>query len=222
MFEALAAIPAAPREASVGTRSGGFEPAGRRRTTQRRRLRNAQATSGSRRPACGIGPKASLMLLLSTLLSARSGLDRVEPALAPQRSPNRPGRLKSAGRLLGWKRYYRRPARSARATRAEKRMAAFRIAVIEGDGIGKEVVPEGVRVLEAAAQSVRSRSALGSARLGLRSPRPLRPHDARERARPHRRPRRDLSRRDRLADGVGRRIAVDAVDADPARSFNNM
>jgi tartrate dehydrogenase/decarboxylase/D-malate dehydrogenase len=31
-------------------------------------------------------------------------------------------------------------------------MAAFRIAVIEGDGIGKEVVPEGVRVLERAAK----------------------------------------------------------------------
>ncbi len=31
-------------------------------------------------------------------------------------------------------------------------MAAFRIAVIEGDGIGKEVAPEGVRVIEAAAR----------------------------------------------------------------------
>ena len=31
-------------------------------------------------------------------------------------------------------------------------MAAHRIAVIEGDGIGKEVVPEGIRVLEAAAR----------------------------------------------------------------------
>jgi len=31
-------------------------------------------------------------------------------------------------------------------------MAAFKVAVIEGDGIGKEVVPEGVRVLEAAAR----------------------------------------------------------------------
>jgi tartrate dehydrogenase/decarboxylase/D-malate dehydrogenase len=31
-------------------------------------------------------------------------------------------------------------------------MAPFRIAVIEGDGIGKEVVPEGIRVVEAAAR----------------------------------------------------------------------
>ena len=29
-------------------------------------------------------------------------------------------------------------------------MASYRIAVIPGDGIGKEVVPEGLRVLEAA------------------------------------------------------------------------
>ena len=29
-------------------------------------------------------------------------------------------------------------------------MASYRIAVIPGDGIGKEVVPEGIRVLEAA------------------------------------------------------------------------
>ena len=29
-------------------------------------------------------------------------------------------------------------------------MAAYKIAVIPGDGIGKEVVPEGIRVLEAA------------------------------------------------------------------------
>ena len=32
-------------------------------------------------------------------------------------------------------------------------MAGFRIAVIEGDGIGKEVVPEGIRVVDAAARA---------------------------------------------------------------------
>jgi tartrate dehydrogenase/decarboxylase/D-malate dehydrogenase len=36
--------------------------------------------------------------------------------------------------------------------KAGKRMAAARIAVIEGDGIGKEVVPEGIRVIDAAAR----------------------------------------------------------------------
>ena len=39
-------------------------------------------------------------------------------------------------------------------------MATHRIAVIPGDGIGKEVVPEGLRVLEAAA--TRSASASSS------------------------------------------------------------
>ena len=34
---------------------------------------------------------------------------------------------------------------------------AYRIAVIPGDGIGKEVVPEGLRVFEAAAKSTGSR-----------------------------------------------------------------
>ena len=31
-------------------------------------------------------------------------------------------------------------------------MKSYKIAVIEGDGIGREVVPEGIRVLEAAAR----------------------------------------------------------------------
>src|SRR5437879_12992176 len=35
-------------------------------------------------------------------------------------------------------------------SRGERSMKSYRIAVIAGDGIGKEVVPEGVRVLEAA------------------------------------------------------------------------
>jgi isocitrate/isopropylmalate dehydrogenase len=35
---------------------------------------------------------------------------------------------------------------------ARKEMKTYRIATIPGDGIGKEVVPEGVRVLEAAAR----------------------------------------------------------------------
>ncbi len=37
-------------------------------------------------------------------------------------------------------------------------MATYRIAVIPGDGIGKEVVPEGQRVLEAAGESTASSS----------------------------------------------------------------
>ena len=36
---------------------------------------------------------------------------------------------------------------------------AFKIAVIAGDGIGKEVMPEGLRVLDAAARALRHRAA---------------------------------------------------------------
>jgi len=32
------------------------------------------------------------------------------------------------------------------------KLKSYKIAVIEGDGIGREVVPEGIRVLEAAAR----------------------------------------------------------------------
>ena len=42
-----------------------------------------------------------------------------------------------------------------------------RIAVIPGDGIGKEVVPEGLRVLDAAAPQVRHQLLLRSIRLEL-------------------------------------------------------
>ena len=43
-----------------------------------------------------------------------------------------------------------------------------RIAVIPGDGIGKEVVPEGIRVLEAAGASLRLRVRVDALRLELR------------------------------------------------------
>ena len=46
---------------------------------------------------------------------------------------------------------YKMPRRDAATDRVED-VAAYKIAVIEGDGIGKEVVPEGVRVMEAAAR----------------------------------------------------------------------
>jgi len=35
----------------------------------------------------------------------------------------------------------------------EAQLKSYKIAVIEGDGIGREVVPEGIRVLEAAARA---------------------------------------------------------------------
>ena len=54
-----------------------------------------------------------------------------------------------------------------------------KIAVIPGDGIGKEVVPEGLRVLEKAAREVRHRARIRALRLELRLLREDRPDDAR-------------------------------------------
>ena len=67
-------------------------------------------------------------------------------------------------------------------------MAGFRIAVIEGDGIGKEVVPEGIRVVEAAARAFGIGISWDYSGLGLRLPCAFRPHDARGRAFAHFRP----------------------------------
>ena len=50
----------------------------------------------------------------------------------------------------------------------------YDIAVIPGDGIGKEVVPEGIRVLEAAA--AKQRPALPLGRVSLELPAPSRQH----------------------------------------------
>src|SRR5882762_237747 len=46
----------------------------------------------------------------------------------------------------------RRPQDVTSRVRLRQTMATYRIAVMPGDGIGKEVVPEGQRVLEAAAK----------------------------------------------------------------------
>ena len=58
-------------------------------------------------------------------------------------------------------------------------MAAHRIAVMPGDGIGKEVVPEGQRVLEAAAQKFGVELRVRAFRLELRLLREARDDDAR-------------------------------------------
>ena len=44
---------------------------------------------------------------------------------------------------------------------------SMKIAVVPGDGIGNEVVPEGIRVLEAVGSAVRPRLHLGHLRLVL-------------------------------------------------------
>ena len=76
-----------------------------------------------------------------------------------------------------------------------------RIAVIAGDGIGKEVVPEGVRVLEAAARS--SASGFTFSTISTSPPATITrkhgTHDAGRLEGADRRARRDLLRRRRLA-----------------------
>ena len=62
-------------------------------------------------------------------------------------------------------------------------MKTFHIAVIPGDGIGKEVVPEGIRVLEAAGKRFGFQFEWKHFRLELRNLRQNRPHDARRRHR---------------------------------------
>ena len=62
-------------------------------------------------------------------------------------------------------------------------MASYRIAVIPGDGIGTEVVPEGIRVLEAAGSKYGVSFEFDELPLELRGLRPDRADDARGRSR---------------------------------------
>ena len=95
-------------------------------------------------------------------------------------------------------------------------MKTHRIAVIPGDGIGKEVVPEGLRVLETAAAQVRHRARIRAFRLELRLLRQARPDDAGGLVRDAVAVRRDLLRRRRLArDGARPRVAVGLADPVP-------
>ena len=97
-------------------------------------------------------------------------------------------------------------------------MRQLRIAVIPGDGIGKEVIPEGIRVLDAVGRRFGVRFAVGRAPLGLRvlSRRHGRmmPEDGLAQIR---RPRRHLPRRRGLARRARPRLAVGPADPDPPR-----
>ena len=53
-------------------------------------------------------------------------------------------------------------------------MNTYKIAVIPGDGIGKEVVPEGLRVLEAAARHFGFESGVSNISIGAAKPTPRR------------------------------------------------
>src|SRR5262245_60128655 len=57
-----------------------------------------------------------------------------------------------AGRSRACPSAFRMRVYTALSLAEERRMATHRIAVLPGDGIGKEVMPEGVRVVEAAAR----------------------------------------------------------------------
>ena len=90
----------------------------------------------------------------------------------------------------------------------------YRVAVIAGDGIGREVVPEGIAALEAAGAALRLRPRMARIRLELRNLRENRPHDAGRRARPAAALRRDLPRRGRLSRRAGPCLALGVADPD--------
>ena len=96
---------------------------------------------------------------------------------------------------------------------------AFRIAAIAGDGIGKEVLPEGLRVMKAAAERFGFELEIRDDRVGqLRLVRAARPDDAGRLEAAARRLRRDLLRRRRLAGHGGRqRLAVGLAAQVPPR-----
>ena len=97
-------------------------------------------------------------------------------------------------------------------------MAAHKIAVIAGDGIGKEVMPEGIRALEAAAAEIRHRVPMGRVAVELRLLREARADDARGLVRADPRARCHLLRRRRLAgDGARSHFAVGVADPVAAR-----
>ena len=83
-----------------------------------------------------------------------------------------------------------------------------RIAVIPGDGIGKEVMPEGLRVLEAAVSNSASRCSSTLRIRELRLLRKARPDDARRLEGTNRPARRHLFRRRRLPDRVPDHVSL--------------
>ena len=97
-------------------------------------------------------------------------------------------------------------------------MKNHRIAVIPGDGIGKEVVPGGPARARGRGAQVRARPRMARIRLELRLLREARAHDARGLVRDAVAVRRDLLRRRRLArDRAGPRLALGLAHPVPAR-----
>ena len=95
-------------------------------------------------------------------------------------------------------------------------MDRYRLAVIEGDGIGREVVPEGLDAIRAAGRGhrlVRHRD--GRLPVVVRVLRDARPDDGRRRARPDAGQRRHLPGRHRLPGCPRPRVAVEHAAAAP-------
>ena len=97
----------------------------------------------------------------------------------------------------------------------------YKIAAIPGDGIGREVVPEGLRAIEAAGRRFGFSAAFAEFRLELRSVSEDRANDARGWAGAASPVRRDFSGR----GGISRRsrpyFAVGPADSDTARTFGS-
>ena len=91
-----------------------------------------------------------------------------------------------------------------------------RVAVIAGDGIGKEVIPAGIAVVKKAAAACGASCRVRRVSVGLRLLPQARAHDGRGRVRSAPGVRRDLSRRDRRSVGAGPRLGLGADPADPA------
>ena len=93
---------------------------------------------------------------------------------------------------------------------------AMKIAVIAGDGIGNEVVPEGIKVLEAVGRKYDLVFQWDTLRLVMRGVQEDRQDDAGRRAGPNPAPRRHFPRRSRLSGRARPRLAVGPADPDPA------
>ncbi len=170
-----------------GLANGAAEPLGRRSTRpgSARRSPSSSSSGPSPRwrcaPGCRSRPPAGW--------SASGGL------ASPRRQRQAPGLRAAPGLVLA--------SRAMNSTHPKDRRPQ-RIAVLPGDGIGKDVTVEAVKVLEAAAETWEPPPGAGPLRLGRR---PL-PRDRRNPAgrRPRRLPRqlrRDLHRRLRRSPGAG-------------------
>ena len=151
----------------------------------------------------------------------RPGLGHVTPAHRRAAGCGRVG-YKLSGRSTLERRFPGPPRRAEDARRSRTGLIhvddkTYKIAVIAGDGIGKEVIPAGIAALEAATSGSRRLAVVHRPSVGLRVLSQARPDARRRRVRSARQVRRDLSRRHRRADRarshLGRRSDAAAAQA---------